>query len=118
MRSQQQIQFVRRRSGRCVAISAQEEQFQQKALRIVAFALATGIIAMWVAYLPAMAGSVLDTLGIVPQHLTSNAVNRLHKGDQLARVAGPEFATRWSAATSVGKPADLANGRTRLAAAE
>jgi len=122
MRNQQQIQSVRRQSARCVAIAAQEEQFQQKILRIVLFALATAIIAMWMAYLPALAGSALDTLGIVPQRLSFDAVNRTHKGDRLARVAGIRFDARWQEVEadlrSLSKPQDLSDARVRVAKAE
>jgi hypothetical protein len=117
MRHQQQVHSARRRSDRCVAIAVQEEQFELKVLRTVAFVLAGAIAALWLAYLLTLAGSVLGAVGAAPQHLTSNAVNRLHKGDQLAYVAGPGFATRWSGLAAVGKPAQLTDAHIRLAAA-
>ena len=122
MRNQQQIQSVRRGSARCVAIAAQEEQFQQKILRMVLIALASAIIAMWMAYLPALAGSALHTLGIVPQHLSFNAVDRTQKSDRLGRVAGIRFDARWQEVEadlrSLGRPQNLSDARVRVAAAE
>jgi len=122
MRNQQQIQSVRRQPARCVAIAAQEEQFQQKILRMVLFALAGAIIAMWMAYLPALANSALDTLGIVPQHLSFNAVDRTHKGDRLVRVAGIRFDARWQEVEadlrSLSRPQNPSDARVRIAAAE
>ncbi len=122
MRNQQQIQSVRRQPVRCVAIAAQEEQFEQKILRMVLFALASAIVAMWMAYLPALAGSALDTLGIVPQHLSSNAVDRTHKGDRLARVAGIRFDARWQEVEadlrSLSGPQNPSDARVRVAKAE
>ena len=117
MRIQQQIHSARRRSSRCVAITAQEEQYQQRVVNVVVVAVASVIIALWMAYLPARAGSLLHSLGIVPQQMSA-AVDRLHKSDRLARAGGPVFEARWSAVGAIGKPANLSDGRTRIAAAD
>jgi hypothetical protein len=64
-----------------------------------------------------MAGSILDAFNIVPQHLTENSVNRLHKGDLMARGIGASFDVRWGAVATISKPASLPM-RTKLAAAD
>jgi hypothetical protein len=55
-----------------------------KILTIVAYVLASAIVALWMAYLTEV---TLTKLNFVPQHLTlSETVDRTHKGDRLAMV--------------------------------
>jgi hypothetical protein len=59
------------------------------------YALATAVIALWIAYLPLINAEVMSHLNVVPQHLTSTQIiDRTHKGD---RVAGIKFEDRRNA---------------------
>jgi hypothetical protein len=69
---------------------------------MLAFMLTGATIALWLAYLPMLTGSVLTGLSITPQHLTDNFVNRLHKADRLGTAT---FAQRWNGVvTTVTQP--------------
>jgi len=66
--------------ARAVAVPQQD----QRIVRMVACALATAIIVMWMAYLSSVAASVVTRLGVASSHVTaSEAINRLHKADRL-----------------------------------
>jgi hypothetical protein len=72
------------------------------ALFIVAYALASAIIVLWLAYLSSVTGTVLSKLNILPEHLSYyETVNRLHKTDR--RPMG-SFNGRWNALVTSGKP--------------
>jgi len=63
----------------------------------VAYVLISAIIVLWLAYLPAITGSILTQLNLVPQHLTSSeTIDRAPKGDRL-----PTFDERWKVTTTV-----------------
>jgi hypothetical protein len=108
-------QQVHRRTARCIAVP--RDDGSQKFLMIGAYLIASAIIALWLAYLPTLASSIRDSFNIVPQHLTGNSVNRLHKGDKMARSVSASFDARWSGIATVRKPANLPK-RTELAAAD
>jgi hypothetical protein len=75
---------------------AQVQCNQHKITMTVAYALASAIIVLWMAYLPTLMGGILTNLKIVPTHLSSasESVNRADKND---RFAGTQFDDRWSA---------------------
>jgi hypothetical protein len=62
---------------------------------MIAYAVISAVIALWMAYLPFVTGSILSGLNIVPDHRAafSSIVNRENKGD---RLAGAAFDNRWS----------------------
>ncbi len=104
------------RSGRharsqAVAIARPQVDVHHRFLVIGAYLIASAIIAMWMAYLPTLAGNILTQLNVLPQHVVSNSVNRLHKGDQLATTS---FADRWSAVATVTKPMNVPKSAERI----
>jgi hypothetical protein len=63
--------------------------------------LASAIIVLWIACLPALTGSILTGLNVVVQRQTSTEViNRLQKGDRLVPV---NFHDRWNAIVEIDK---------------
>jgi hypothetical protein len=104
------------RSGRharsqAVAIARSQHDAHHKFLVISAYLIASAIVAMWMAYLPTVAGNFLTQLNILPQHVVSNSVNRLHKGDQLATIP---FADRWSAVGAMSKSMNVPKSAERI----
>jgi len=72
------------------------------ALITIAYALASAIIVLWLAYLSSFTGTVLSKLNVLPEHLSYNeTVNRLHKTDRLSMAA---FNDRWNAFAVSGRP--------------
>jgi hypothetical protein len=96
MSSQQQLHFTRQPHARARAVAQVQEQNQHKITMMVAFALASAIIALWMAYLPTLTGSIPTNLNILPQYLpsASDSVNRANKDSQLTSV---RFDDRWNA---------------------
>ncbi len=94
MRSQQQ--FHRQYAPRACAVARVQEQKQHKITMMVAYAIASAIIVLWISYLPTLMGSLMTTLNVVPTHLSSasDSVNPANKGDQLTSVP---FNNRWNA---------------------
>jgi len=69
---------------------------------MLTFMLASATVALRMAYLPMLTGSVLISVSIPTQHLTDNSVNRLHKANRLDAAT---FLQRWNgAATTVTQP--------------
>jgi len=67
----------------------------------VAYMLISAIIVLWLAYLPAVTGSILKQLNLVPEHLTaSETVDRAPKGDRLMPLT---FEERWKDVASIDK---------------
>jgi len=86
--------------ARARAVDVQHES--RSALITIAYALASAIIVLWLAYLSSATGAVLSKLNILPEHLSYNeTVNRLHKTDRLPMVS---FNERWNAFARSGKP--------------
>ena len=96
MRSQQQLRFMRQPYAHACAVVQVQEQNQHKIIMMVAYALASAIIVLWMAYLPTLTGNILTNLNIVPTHLSSasDSVNRANKDDQLTSV---RLNDRWNA---------------------
>jgi len=63
MHNQQQ---VHRLTARSVAVADRQSDARQKLLLVGGYAIASTTIALWLAYLPNLAGSVLDAFNIVP----------------------------------------------------
>jgi len=85
--------FIRQPIG-AAAINRQHPG--NKIVMTVAYALISGIIVLWVAYLSAVTSAILSSLNIIPNgHLAfSSIVNRESKSD---RLPGVTFEQRWSA---------------------
>ncbi len=96
MRSQQQFHFLRQPYPHARAVARVQEQDQYKVTMMVAYALASAIIVLWMAYFPSLIGTALTNLNVLPVHLSSAAenTNGADKDDQLARV---QFDDRWGA---------------------
>ncbi len=96
MRSEQQFHFMRQPHARARAAAQVQEQNQYKISMMVAYALASAIIVLWMAYLLTLTGGILTNLNIVPTHLSSSSErgNRANKDDQLTSV---RFDDRWNA---------------------
>ena len=86
-----------------------------KVLKAGTYILASAILAFGLAYLPVAAGSSLTTMNVAPAHLTSNAVNRLHKDDPLARAG---FDARWNAVAAGTKNSNSSQRAEPAAAAK
>jgi hypothetical protein len=99
MRSQQHRRFMRQPYSRARAVAQVQEQTQHK-MMIVAYALASAIVVLWMAYPSTLAGSVTTKPNIVPTHLSSasGSINRINKGDQFTSV---RFNDRWNAFTAM-----------------
>jgi len=65
---------------------------------ILTLMLASVAVALWLAYLPMLAGSVLTSLSFPPQPPAGTLVNRLHKADRLGTAT---FAQRWNGVTAI-----------------
>jgi len=96
MSTQQQLHFMRQPYARARVVAQVQEQNQHKITMMVVYALASAIIALWMAYLPTLTGSILTNLNILPQYLpsASDSVNRANKDGQLTSV---RFDDRWNA---------------------
>jgi hypothetical protein len=96
MRSQQHCHFMRQPYTRARAVAQVQQQNQHKIIMMVAYALASAIIVLWIVYLPTLLGSLMTNLNIVPTHLSSvsDNVNPPSKGDQFTSV---QFNKRWDA---------------------
>jgi hypothetical protein len=116
MRMRNQLQ-VRHRIRKCVALSASQDDIQHKFLVLGVCVIASTIIMLGSVHLPNLAGSTFDPSRLAPQHLMSNSVNRLHKGDRIPLGIGTTFEERWSAAVTTIKPASLPM-RAELASAD
>jgi hypothetical protein len=80
--------------ARAVSPSHQDHKF-----RLIV--LSSAIVALWIACLSALTGSILPKLNVAVQRQTSNEmINRLHKGDRLAPV---HFHDRWNAIVEIDK---------------
>lgn len=101
MHSDCQRHFMHRPRVQARAISAQHRS--NGVVVTVAYALMSAIIALWMAYLSSVTGSILSGLNLVPDnHQTfSSIVNRENKGD---RLAGATFDDRWSAVRKIDPP--------------
>ena len=109
LRNEQHLHLARRPNVRARAVAIPHDD--HKILMIIAYALASAIILLWMAYLPAVTGSVLTKLNVVQQHISYDSINRLHKGDQLA---GEKFADRWNATVAVIKASRPARSVERV----
>jgi hypothetical protein len=100
MSSQQQLHFMRQPCARARAVAQVQEQNQHKITMMVVYALASAIIALWIAYLPTFLSNILTNFEIVPTHLSSasDSINRANKGDQLTSV---RFNDRWNAVATM-----------------
>ena len=82
---------------------------------LVAFMLASAIIAMWMAYLPAVTGAIWNKVHMFPQQVqqvsSAETINRLHKGDRLTRGY---FDDRWSAVTEQITPPPAAHSAEQI----
>ena len=101
MRSDHQRHFMHRPRVQARAISAQRQS--NGVLVTVAYALISAIIALWMAYLSSVTGSILGGLNLVPNNHAafSSIVNRESKGD---RLAGATFDDRWGALRKIDPP--------------
>jgi hypothetical protein len=100
MRSQQQLHFMRQPRAHARAVAQVQEQNQHKIIMMVAYALASAIIVLWMAYVPTLMRGILINLNIVPTHLSSasDSFNRANKDDQLTNV---RFNDRWNALAAI-----------------
>jgi hypothetical protein len=100
MRSQQQLHFMRQSHAGACAVAQVQAQNHHNIIMMVAYALASAIIVLWMAYLPTLVGSILTNLNVVPTHLSSasDSVNRANKDDQLTSV---RFNDRWNAFAAI-----------------
>jgi len=107
MRNQQRYP-ERRSSVRSAAVAPQAQSDQM--LLMVIGCLVAAIIALWMAYLPTVAGSILNVL---PQHLTAApyTINSLNKGNRLALV---RFGDRWSAVETSSKSQNVSVSTKRI----
>jgi hypothetical protein len=103
--------FRRHARSQVVAIARSQHNAHHQFLAIGAYLIASAIIALWMAYLPTVTGNILMQLNVLPQHVVSNSINRLHKGDQLATV---RFADRWSAVGALNKPTNAGKSVERI----
>jgi CRISPR/Cas system endoribonuclease Cas6 (RAMP superfamily) len=96
MSRQQQLHFMRPPYVRARAVAQVQEQNQHKITMMIAYALLSAIIVLWLAYLPTLTGSILTNLHIVPTHLSSasDSVNRTNMDN---RRASAGFDDRWNA---------------------
>ena len=96
MSSQQQLHFMRQPHAHARAVAQVKEQNHHAITMMVAYALVSAIIVLWMAYLPTLTGSILTILNIVPTHLSSasDSINRANKDDQPTSVP---FDDRWNA---------------------
>jgi len=108
LRNEQHLHLARWPNVRARAVAIPHDD--HKILMIVAYALASAIIVLWMAYRPAVTGSVLTKLNVV-QHISYDSINRLHKGDQLA---GEKFADRWNVTVAVIKASRPARSVERV----
>jgi hypothetical protein len=108
---------MRRQNARCTALAAPRDDVSQKFLVIGGYLIASAIIASWLIYLPTAADVAFSPFSRGPQHLTDNAVNRLHKGDRISRGVVASFDARWSAIATIREPASLLT-RTEIADAD
>ncbi len=94
MQSDYPRHFMRQPRVQATAISAQHQS--NGIVVMVAYALMSGIIVMWIAHLSSVTGSILSRLNIVPDnHVAfSSTINHENKGD---RLPGVTFDDRWSA---------------------
>lgn len=120
MSRQQQLHFMRQPYVRARAVAQVQEQNQHKITMMIAYALLSAIIVLWLAYLPTLTGSILTNLHIVPTHLSSasDSVNRTNMDN---RRASARFDDRWNAfatptkkrlTRTVSAPAPLTRRRT------
>ena len=84
MSRQQQLHFMRPPYVRARVVAQVQEQNQHKITMMIAYALLSAIIVLWLAYLPTLTGSILTNLHIVPTHLSSasDSVNRTNMDDR------------------------------------
>jgi hypothetical protein len=84
-----------RRSGKPQSVRhSPQKKFAKNAASMVAYVLASAIVAMGMAYWPASAGDILTRLNLIPGRPAAEATpDRTHKSDQLAL----SFEQRWSA---------------------
>ena len=96
MSRQQQLHFMRQPYAHARAVAQVQEQHQHKITLMIAYALLSAIIVLWMAYLPTLTGSILTNLNILPTHLSSasDSVSRANMEDQLTSV---RFDDRWNA---------------------
>jgi hypothetical protein len=110
MQRSEQPRFMRHARGQAVVVAQSQPNFHHRFLVMGAYLIASAIIALWMVYLPTLAGNVLTQLNILPQHRAANAVNRLHEGDPLAAA---RFDERWSA-LGVAKRANTGKSAERI----
>jgi hypothetical protein len=102
MRKDEQLWRRRHVRSQAVALVPPQQSFRYKLLTVSGYLIASAIIALWMAYLPTLAADFLTQLNVLPQHVASSSINRLHKSDQLVTV---RFADRWIAMGTAGQPA-------------
>ena len=102
MSRQQHLYSMRQPYGHARAVARVQEQNQHKITMMIAYALLSAIIVLWLAYLPTLTGSILTNLHIVPTHLSSasDSVYRANRDDQ---HTGARFDDRWNAFTTTIK---------------
>ena len=93
----QQFHSVRQPQAYARAVAQVQKQDQHKIMIImmVAYALASAIIILWMAYMPTLTGGIT-----VPTHLSSasDGFNRANKDDRLTNV---RFNDRWNALAAI-----------------
>jgi hypothetical protein len=101
MQSDYQGHFMRRPRIQAAAISAQHQN--NGIVVMVAYALMSGTIVLWMSHLTSVTGSLLSNLNIVSDdHVAfSPTVNRENKAD---RLPGIRFDDRWSALGKLDTP--------------
>ncbi len=107
----EEVRFRRHARSQDVAVVRPQHNRHHKLLVVGSYLIASAIIALWMAYLPTLAGNILTQLNVLPQHIASNSINRLHKGDQLATA---RFNERWIAIGTTGKPAHAGKSAERI----
>jgi hypothetical protein len=106
-RNDQQLHFVRRPYVHVRAVSTSHQDH-----KVLLMVLASAIVVLWTAYLPALTDSILNGLNVVVQRQTPNeTINRLHKGDRLAPV---NFHDRWNAIAETNKGSNGAQTVERI----
>lgn len=102
MRRQQQFHSMRQPYAHARAVAQVQEQNQHKITMMIAYALLSAIIVLWLAYLPTLTGSILTNLHIVPTHLSSasDGDSRANRDEQ---PKGARFDDRWNAFTTTLK---------------
>ena len=102
---------MRHARSQAVAVARRQPSVHHKFLVMGAYLIASAIVVPWMAYLPTLGSNILTQLNTLPQHVAVNAINGLHKRDQLTAA---RFDERWNALGVVTKPANTEKSAERI----